>query len=241
MKYITDFLAKERQKEYVVTKDFPNGTKFFIKGDPLKARIMHSCFKPLNDEQIDKLQADVGKAKKATYFFPEWYKDFFKTTNGLSIFFNSISFYGEQTPLVEHPIYGLTEALIERDNPEWMAPYNLRYVGNTIFDASVSRWLMIGSYNSDGTNIAWDFKTNKIVAMYALPVTLSIKALRKMKEAEHEQLIFAKWDGFDDFFLSETKRLGKVLENYSEVMKIKPGDITFWKKTLPVGHKDFIN
>ncbi|MDR2091188.1 MAG: SMI1/KNR4 family protein, partial [Clostridiales bacterium] len=116
MKFINDFLENEKQKEVVITKDFPNGTKFFYQGET-KYKVLHAWYKPLDDEQIDKLQTDVNNAQGASFVFPEWYRDFFKTTNGLNIFFGSISFFGEQTPLVEHPVYGLIEAGLERENP----------------------------------------------------------------------------------------------------------------------------
>ncbi|MDR2090085.1 MAG: hypothetical protein LBP62_00250 [Clostridiales bacterium] len=239
MKFINDFLENEKQKEVVITKDFPNGTKFFYKGETNR-KVLHAWYKPLDDEQIDKLQTDVNNAQKEAFIFPEWYRDFFKTTNGLSIFFGSISFFGEQTPLVEDPVYGLIEAGIDGKNPNWMAPYSLRFEGFVRLDAEArSRWLTIGSYYYDHSNIVWDFKTNKIVVMYALPTSLSIKARKKMKEADYEQLIFAEWDSFETLFLSETKRLAKIFE-FIDPRTVIYGNPIFWKRTLPVEHKDFI-
>jgi len=251
MEYIDDFLAKERQKEFVVTKNLSNGVRF-IRESETKPKYLHEWFKPLDDEQIDKLQADVNKAQRSAYVFPEWYRDFFKSTNGLNLFFASISFFGEQTPLVEHPKYGLIEAGIggysddpvEREN--WMAPYNLRYTNSGMLDPAIKkRWLVIGSYGQDGTLIVLDFKTNKIVAMYVLPVTLSIKEFRKMKEADFEQRIFAEWKDFETLFMSETERLSKIFAGFMDTKEFSLLGLDYiqlpiWKKTLPKGHKDFV-
>ena len=58
----------------------------------------------------------MNNVQKAKYVFPKWYIEFLKTTNGLNIFLNSISLFGEQTPIVENKKIGKTESLLEREN-----------------------------------------------------------------------------------------------------------------------------
>jgi len=246
MQFILDFLDKEKQREGIITKDFPNGTKFFHESET-KYKILHQWFNPLDDIAIDKLQHDVNKVKQVNYVFPAWYREFFKTTNGLNINFISICFHGEQTPMVNHPIYGWTEALRgwnsegKEDLENWMAPFNLRYTTLSGFDINtITRWLAIGCYRADGTHILWDFKDNNIKAMYAMPVTTSLKKLRQLKESDYEAMIFAEWSDFETLFKVETERLAKIFEGCTDSTKIDYCDVSFWNKTLPKGHKDFI-
>lgn len=240
LKYIIDFLDREKTKNGVELKNYPNGIKYlYTKYSNFNC--LHCFFYPLTDEQINKLQHDVNQAQNAQYIFPDWYCEFLKTSNGLRIFFNAISFYGEQTPMINHPKYGWTEAPIERSNPEWLAPYNLRYPRDAIRVelAAQNRWLTIGAYFSDGTKIAWDFKKNKIVLMYPLSVDLSVRALRKMKEADYEALIFAEYESLEVFFYDETERLNVFFDQYKNLTCIDRFDVDFWKKTLHPKHKEY--
>jgi hypothetical protein len=75
--------------------------------------------------------------------------------------------------------------------------------------------------------------------MYDFPAATPIRVFKKMKEADYEQLIFAEWDSFETLFLSETKRLAKIFE-FIDPRTVDYGDLIFWKRTLPVEHKDFI-
>lgn len=214
----------------------PNGVRY-LSDKCVKYNWLHECYNPLTDEQINTLQEDVNQSQRTDFVFPEWYRDFLKTTNGCNLYFGSISLYGEQTPVVwseKHNAY--IKALLERTNPNWMAPYDLRDIDIKFDVASKKRWLAIGTYYFDGTQIAWDYKTEKIVAMYRLPVSTTIKALKKMKEEDYEKLICAQWDSFDEFFMRETERLSKVISKYG-VDKEK--GFLSWKKTLPIGHKDY--
>lgn len=241
MKYVIDFIEKERLRKQIIANKYPNGTKYVVQNDPLKARVFHSYFTPLDDLQIEKLQKDVNDAQKSDYVFPEWYKTFLKTTNGMNLFFGSISLYGEQTPIINHPKYGRIETLLERENPNWMAPYNLRYTNSVKYNLEAqNRWLVIGSYKYDGTQIVWDYKTKKIEAMYALPATISVKSLKKMEESDYEKMIITEWKDFETFFTQETERLSSIFNEYSDLMQIKNIDIELSKKVLPKGHKDFI-
>lgn len=140
-------------------------------------------------------------------------------------------------PLVIDKQKGKIRALIERNNPNWLAPYNLRFTNSIKLDlSSKDRWLTIGCYHYDGTQIAIDFKNNSIVAMYNLPVTITVKELRKMKESDYEKMIICEWENFESFFISETKRLSKVVKSNKN---ISLSGFTAWKKTLPINHKDF--
>lgn len=173
----------------------------------------------------------------AEFVFPEWYRDFLKTTNGCNLYFGSISLYGEQTPVVwseKEKTY--VKALLEWTNPNWMAPFDLRDGDIKFDDVSKKRWLTIGGYQYDGTLIAWDYKKSCIVAMYSLPDDISIKKLKKMKEEDYEKLIYAQWSSFDEFFTQETERLNKVVSKYGVD---KEQGFLRWEKTLPVGHVDY--
>lgn len=162
MNFIINFIRKEEERKQIEVVAYSNGVKYVIENDPLVARTFHTFFKPLNNEQILKLEDDVNNVQKAKYVFPKWYIEFLKTTNGLNIFLNSISLFGEQTPIVENKKIGKTESLLERENIEWLAPYNLRYSNSVKFsEEAQNRWLVIGNYKYDGTHIAWDFKTKK--------------------------------------------------------------------------------
>ena len=234
---IKDFFEAEKNNN-VTLQVLPNGVKY-LHNEVTQWNIFHESFKPLTDEQIDMLQANVNQAQMAAFVFPEWYRDLLRTTNGFNLFFDKISFYGEQTPLVwSENDKTYTKTLIERNNPNWMAPFDLCFTNSIKFDeSSKKRWLTIGGYSADGTQIVWDYKTQKIVAMYRLPVTTSIKALKKLKEADYEKLICSQWNSFDEFFVQETARLKKVIEKYG-VDKEK-GGFYLVEKTLPVGHKDY--
>lgn len=224
---VKKFFEEEKEKDFIV-ENLPNGVRYRSKKD-IQWNIMHESYKPLTDEQIAFLQDEVNAFKRTHYIFPEWFHDFLKTSNGCNLFYDSLSIYGEQTPLLNKA--GEKEyAKLDRTNPDWMAPYNLRTDGLKMDPASAERWFVFGSYSYDGTELAWDYKRKKIVAMYELPDTMSIKEKRKVKEADYEKMICAEWDSFDEFFLNETKRLEEVILKYGEEVDVQ---------SLPVGHKDW--
>lgn len=228
----------EREKEGDVRLEvLANGVRY-LSNQCVKFNRLHESYKPLTDEQIDVLQNEVSSAQMSAFVFPKWYKDFLKTTNGCNLYFDCLSLYGEQTPVVwseEEKTY--VKALFERTNSNWMAPYDLRFTNSIKFDNdSKRRWLTIGVYGYDGTQVAWDYKIEKIVAMYRLPITLSVKARRLLKEHDYEKLICQQWTSFDEFFMRETKRLNDVLSKYG-IDKEK--GFIHGEKTLPIGHKDY--
>jgi len=237
-KIVNAFFEAEKSRE-IRLEMLPNGIKYIVgKGEQNNnlSTILHTRYKALTDEQIDFLQDDVNSALISSYVFPEWYRDFLKTTNGCNLFFSSLCLFAEQTPWIYVKKYECyRRSLIDSANPEWMAPYNLRSPRTIKLDSkSRERWLTLGEY-TDGTSIEWDFKNKKIVAMYALPLTTTIRELKQFKESDFEKMICAQWDTFDDFFLNETERLkiiNKLLESNKDQYRLH------WKKTLPLGHKD---
>lgn len=232
---VKDFFEREKEND-VRLEVLPNGVRY-LSNKCVKFNRLHECYKPLTDEQIEVLQADVNEEQQTAFIFPKWYRDFLKTTNGCNLYYDCLSLYGEPTPVVwsdKENTY--VKAVLERTNPNWMAPYNLRDGDIKFDDASKKRWLTIGGYQFDGTQIAWDYKMDKIVAMYSLPEDISIKALKKMKEADYEKLICAQWNSFDEFFRQETERLRKVIDFYG-VDQDKGFECGV--KTLPIGHKDY--
>lgn len=198
---------------------------------------LHESFNPISDAQIDELQKEVNAAQMAAFVFPEWYRDFLSTTNGCNLYFGCISLYGEQTPLVwSEKEQTYIRAMFDRNDPDRMAPYDLRFTDSVKYDnAAKERWLTIGSYQFDGTQIVWDHKTEKIVAMYRVPVALPLKAKRALKEADFEKMICGQWDSFDEFFTEETKRLDDVVSKYG--VDREKGFVDR-DKTLPIGHRD---
>lgn len=234
---VENFFEREKKGD-VRLEVLPNGVRYISNQCVNKFTWLHQSYKPLTDEQIDTLQADVNQAQWTDFVFPEWYRDFLKTTNGCSLYFGCLSLYGEQTPSVwSEKDNAYRKAPLERTNPNWMAPFDLRFTNSVKFDVeSKKRWFTFGGYQYDGTQIVWDYKTQKIVAMYRLPVGTTIKALKKMKEEDYEKLICAQWDSFDEFFMRETERLSKVISKYG-VDKEK--GFICREKTLPVGHKDY--
>ncbi|MBO5327707.1 MAG: SMI1/KNR4 family protein [Clostridia bacterium] len=238
-KIVNEFFENEKLED-VLLEVLPNGVKYIVNTDKdmkPKAKILHTKYKGLTDKQIDFLQKDVNDGLKSNYVFPEWYRDFLKTSNGCNLFFSSLCLFAEQTPwsyVEKYKCY--RRDLIDSLNPEWMAPYNLRHPRSIKIDTnSRQRWLSLGEYK-DGTLIEWDYATNKIVAMYAMPVLTPIRELKKLKETHYENMICAEWDSFDDFFLNETKRLKQVVKSFG--MDRIEYDKN-WKKTLPRGHKDY--
>ena len=76
--------------------------------------------------------------------------------------------------------------------------------------------------------------------MYALPATTSLKKLKKMKECDYESMIICEWDNFESFFVTETERLSKIFESYTDLTQIKNYDAILEKKTLPISHKEHV-
>lgn len=233
--FVKDFFEREKEDD-IQLEVLQNGIRY-LSNKSIKFNRLHECFKPITDEQIDVLQNEVNAAQMADFVFPGWYRDFFKTTNGCNLYFDCISLYGEQTPVVwSEKDKTYMKVMIERNNPNWLAPYDLRFTDSIKYDkASKERWLTIGGYKYDGTKIVWDFKTEKIVAMYRVPITLSLKAKKLLKEADFEKMICQQWNSFDEFFMQETKRLNEVVSKYG-VDKEK--GFMYSEKTLPLGHKD---
>ena len=235
MKHIENFIEKEKSRKDITLYKYPNGEELIYENYQ-KYNILHCFYNKLSDEQIKFLQDDVNISLNSDYIFPEWYKDFLKVSNGMNIYFGAISLYGEQTPMTitEH---GTIKALIKRDDPNWIAPYNLRFPGDEKYEPTIAnRWLVIGGYYYDGTKIVYDYKLNKLIAMYSLPIKLSIKDWKKMKEYDYEKLIICEWKDFQTFFISETNRLSDIINKY---VGMNQEGFTEWKKTLPPGHKNF--
>ncbi len=230
---VKEFFEREKDAD-VRLEVLPNGTRY-LSEKCVKFNRLHEWFRPLSEAQIDELQRDVNAAQRASYVFPAWYRNFLQTTNGCNLYFGSLSLYGAQSPTVVTESGSMKE-LLERDDPGWMAPYDLCFSGSAKFDpAAGARWLTLGSYGYDGTMVVWDFKTEKIAAMYKLPVTMSVKALKAMKEADYEKMICGQWDSFDAFFMQETERLRAAVSQYG-VDKEK--GFLHRGKALPIGHKD---
>ncbi len=229
-KLINDFFKTEANGD-VSIEEYPNGVKYF--SNKTRKPPYHEYYKPLTEEQIEFLQSDINAQYKTSYVFPDWLKRFYKITNGCFVFFGAFSIHGEQTPLVT--VNGVLEkAGLRRADETWMAPYDLREV-NKFDEACKNRWLILGSYDYDGTEIAWDYKTQKIVAMYNVSESLSTKAWKKLKEVDYEKTICAEWDSFEEFFEQETKRIKAVMEACE--IDAEEG-FCDWEKTLPVGHED---
>ena len=233
---VKDFFERQEGND-IQQEVLENGIRYLSKKSAQFNRL-HEWFKPLSDEQIDGLQEEVNAAQMASFVFPAWYRDFFRTANGCNLFYGCISLYGDQTPTVwSESEKRYIKATLPRSNPDWMAPFDLRFTNSVKFEkASKQRWLTIGSYAYDGTQIVWDFKTEKIEAMYRIPVTLPLKAKRALKEADYERMICAQWDNFDAFFAQETERLGQVVSKYGvdeEKGFLHP------EKTLPIGHREY--
>ncbi len=235
---VKDFFEREKENS-VRLEVLQNGVRYLTDKSE-KFNRLHECFRPLTDEQIDDLQNEVNAAQMTAFVFPAWYRDFLKTTNGCNLYFGCISLYGEQTPAVwseKEKTY--MRATLERSNQGWMAPFDLRFTDSIKYDkAAKERWLTVGCYGYDGTQIVWDYKTEKIVAMYRVPVTLSLKAKKLLKEADFEKMICRQWDSFDEFFTQETQRLNGVVSEYG--VDREKGFI-HREKTLPIGHKDYQN
>lgn len=229
-KLIIDFFNKEKHGE-VYLEECPNGTRYFSKRVN-DFPVYHEQFKPLSDKQIDFLENELNQSG-ANYKFPEWLREFYKITNGCNVFFDSLSIYGEQTPIVLDEKNNLSKSLLNRTDSSWMAPYDMR-INDKIDRDSRNRWLVIGSYSFDGTEISWDYKNQRIVAMYKLSELVSMKKWKNLKELDYEKAICAEWDSFDLFFLQETERLRKV----ASVCEIDDKEFCGWEKTLPIGHKD---
>ena len=233
---VNNFFEQEKKFDIEI-KVLPNGIQY-LSNKVTKWNILHQRYTGLSDGQIQILQDDINQEQHADYVFPAWYNELLKTTNGFNIFFNAISFYGEQTPAIwDKKEKSYKKATLQRMNPDWMAPYNLRNPNSVKYDkAAQNRWLVLGTYHCDGTNIAWDYEKEKIVAMYIYPITTPIKVWKKLKIIDYEKLVFMQWDSFDEFFVRETERLRKVVEKCGV-----DSDYGFidWKKSLPIGHKDF--
>lgn len=241
MIHIKQFIENEKERRQIIVDEYENGYKYRVKNDKFKSRVFHSVFKPLSDSQIDKLQNDVNSVQHANYIFPKWYRAFLKVTNGINMFMGTIVLYGEQTPMTNHSKYGLIEACLERDNPNWMAPYNLRFTNSVKLNCDLqNRWLVIGCYGYDGTQIAWDYKKNKIVAMYCLPVTISIRKLRKMTESDYEKMIICEWDTFESFFTSETDRISNIFNSIEDLAIIDEFKDNYKQQALPLSHKEHL-
>lgn len=233
---VKDFFEWEMGKD-IQREVLQNGTRYLTdKCD--KFNRLHEYFAPITDEQIDRLQNEVNAAQRTAFVFPGWYRDFLRTANGCNLYFGCISLYGEQTPLVwSEKEQTYIKAMLDRGNPDWMAPYDLRFTDSVKYDSAFKeRWLTIGSYQYDGTQIVWDYKTEKVVAMYRVPVTLPLEAKKSLKEADFEKMICQQWDSFDEFFVRETKRLDGVIAEYG--VDRERGFIDR-DKTLPTNHKNY--
>ena len=241
MKFIKEFFLMEEKNKNVSKIFLYNGVKYIINDDPYKERYYHAIFNPLTEGQINNLQDDVNEIQKSCYVFPDWYRIFLKTCNGMNLYFNSISLYGDSDVINDLPKYNDSALLYELNKIPNFSPYNLRYTNSIKFYfESQNRWLVIGCYKYDGTQIVWDYKKNKIEAMYALPATTSYKKLMRMTEEDYENMIICEWSSFDEFLKNEMKRLSKVFSEYTDLKKIKNIDIQLSRKTLPIGHREYI-
>ncbi len=64
MNFIINFIRKEEERKQIEVVAYSNGVKYVIENDPLVARTFHTFFKPLNNEQILKLEDDVNNVQK---------------------------------------------------------------------------------------------------------------------------------------------------------------------------------
>jgi len=220
MDYIVDFI-NEVKKIYEL--DQKKDGYSLINNELENFNTMFEFFTPLNDEQIKKLEQDVNCAQGAQFVFPNWYKDFLKITNGMNLYFGCLCFYGDQTPVIKTDT-GYIRKLIERENPNWMAPYSLLTNGSIKHDVDCkNRWFTFAGFRDD-TLVAYDYKTNEIVRMRKDPVDLSIKRWKKMSEVDYENKIIHKWKNFEDFFKESINMLKNITEEWLNDTEIKKLD-----------------
>lgn len=96
MKIIQDLI-----NEILLTCDLekntkPNGYELNSKRFE-KFNTMFEFYNPLDNFQIDFLEQDVNNAQGSNFVFPEFLKSLLSYTNGMNLFYGSLSFYGSQT------------------------------------------------------------------------------------------------------------------------------------------------
>lgn len=178
MKELNRFFENLKFPQEVV----PNGATIWYNtnSDSCINKILHRRYAPLSDMEIATLQNEINTLYHTQLRFPDWYKDFLKKNNGVSLFFGAISLFGMQ--------------VINRLDPKHETPFSL-YVENLSKNRKLGKnVLIIGSYGYDNTSIAIDTlcATSKIFCVY------------------HEtNKIICEWNNFDEFIKEELDRLQK--------------------------------
>jgi hypothetical protein len=103
----------------------------------------HIIYQPLENSKIYEIE------KALAISLPGDLKEFLLTTNGINIFSDSLSIYGMRTSYV-------------REGDEAIQPYDLELHHNEVKRCIPYNYLVIGSYDWDGSHIIYDLNTNEI-------------------------------------------------------------------------------
>ena len=120
--------------------------------------------------------------KELSISLPDDFKEFLLTTNGINIFSDSISVYGKRTSYV-------------REGDEAIQPYDLALHHNEVKHYLPDKYLVIGSYNWDGSHIIYDLDTNQI-----------------HRCERYSSTVLQSWDNLKSFLSDEINRLTKLFD-----------------------------
>jgi hypothetical protein len=165
--------------------DFSSPTASYYKHLPHMARFgyLHTIFAPL-DRQLNARLLDSLDA-------PECLRRFLAIQNGAALFFNRLSFYG----IVERG------RLLNRRTERIQSPFNIADLNLQLGFPTKARWLLIGSYRFDGTNIVLS-RTDGIVRATARKTDTTVR----------------EWSSLGCCLQEEVERLSNLFDNSGNLL-----------------------
>lgn len=134
---------------------------------------LHEIYSPLSEENISKLETQLQK------FLPTELKQFYRVANGINIFSDSLSIWGQRYSY-------------EREGEDVLQPYDIVSLNEENNWYSPKDWIYFGSYSWDGSQMVWDLSSKK-------------NTVFRIKNGSTE--ILNEWSNLFEWLSSETKRL----------------------------------
>lgn len=156
----------------------PNGTFLWEGGENSDecSNIVHKKFYPISNYEIGLL------AQQLRVCFPQWYRDFLSYCNGCSLFHGALNFFG-----MKNEYYNVKDDISQ--------PCSLFRENCGRHKNIPSKWLFIGNYGFDGSEICIDAGSN----------LERVFCVRSMTDE-----VIRSWENLQEFIMGETNRLANL-------------------------------
>lgn len=148
---------------------------------------LHEIYPPLTEENILKVEKALQKS------FPTELKQFYTLANGINIFSDSLSIWGQRDSY-------------ERERENASLPYDIVFLNEENNCYCPKDWIYFGSYSLDGSQMVVNLSSNK-------------NTIFRVKNGSTE--ILNEWPSFSEWLSSEINRLAMFFDTKGKELNLE--------------------